>query len=145
MSQGGYPELVFPAGYQAECLHGPHRIQAAKELWLDWWTVDLYLAGSLILSVNYNDFVFLSAFLSTELTSLYSSLSSRTYVRSFYTLISLLTIYFTRPEPIQVYAEDVYAVYVQPEEDEVEGHRSQTQDCAGVGEERFGGCNAQLL
>ena len=50
--QGGYPELVFPAGYQVECLHGRHRIQAAKELGLDWWTVDLYLAGKLILSVE---------------------------------------------------------------------------------------------
>lgn len=45
-----YPELVFPAGYQVECLHGRHRIQAAKELGLDWWTVDLYLAGRLVLS-----------------------------------------------------------------------------------------------
>ena len=50
--QGGYPELVFPAGYQVECLHGRHRIQAAKELGLDWWTVDLYLAGRLVLSVD---------------------------------------------------------------------------------------------
>ena len=47
--QGGYPELVFPAGYRVECLHGRHRIQAAKELRLEWWTVDLYLAGRLIL------------------------------------------------------------------------------------------------
>jgi hypothetical protein len=53
--QGGYPELVFPAGYQVECLHGRHRIQAAKELGLEWWTVDLYLAGGLILSVDNND------------------------------------------------------------------------------------------
>ena len=50
--QLGYPELVFPAGYQVECLHGRHRIQAAKELGLEWWTVDLYLAGRLILSVD---------------------------------------------------------------------------------------------
>jgi len=54
-AQGGYPELVFPAGYQVECLHGRHRIQAAKELGLEWWTVDLYLAGGLILSVDNND------------------------------------------------------------------------------------------
>ena len=44
-SSGGYPELVFPAGYQLECLHGQDRIQAAKELRLEWWAVDLYLAG----------------------------------------------------------------------------------------------------
>lgn len=44
----GYPELVFPAGYQLECLHGRHRIQAGKEVLScgdKWWTVDLYLAG----------------------------------------------------------------------------------------------------
>ncbi len=40
-SPGGYPELVFPAGYQLECLHGQDRIQAAKELRLGWWAVDL--------------------------------------------------------------------------------------------------------
>ena len=45
---GGYPELVFPAGYRVDCLHGRHRIQAAKELDLEWWMVDLYLAGMLI-------------------------------------------------------------------------------------------------
>lgn len=45
---GGYPELVFPAGYRVDCLHGRHRIQAAKELDLEWWMVDLYLAGILI-------------------------------------------------------------------------------------------------
>lgn len=46
----GYPELVFPTGYQLECLHGRHRIQAAKEvlpLREKWWTVDLYLAGKM--------------------------------------------------------------------------------------------------
>jgi len=46
--QGGYPELNFPTGYQLECLHGRHRIQAAKEVLPcgdKWWTVDLYLAG----------------------------------------------------------------------------------------------------
>ncbi len=30
--ESGYPELVFPAGYQLECLHGRHRIQAGKEV-----------------------------------------------------------------------------------------------------------------
>jgi len=53
--RGGNPELVFPAGYQVECLHGRHRIQAAKELGLEWWTVDLYLAGRLVLSVDNNN------------------------------------------------------------------------------------------
>jgi Protein of unknown function (DUF3723) len=46
--QDGYPELVFPAGYRLECLHGRQRIQAAKRALLlgdKWWTVDLYLAG----------------------------------------------------------------------------------------------------
>jgi hypothetical protein len=44
----GYPELVFPAGYQLECLHGRHRIQAGREFLSPsnkWWAVDLYLAG----------------------------------------------------------------------------------------------------
>ena len=43
-----YPELVFPGGYQLECLHGRHRIQAGREFLLPrdkWWAVDLYLAG----------------------------------------------------------------------------------------------------
>lgn len=53
--QGGYPKLVFPAGYQVERLHRRHRIQTAKELRLDWWTVDLYLAGRLVLSVANTD------------------------------------------------------------------------------------------
>jgi len=42
------PELGFWPGYQLECLHGRHRIQAAKQALLPpdkWWTVDLYLAG----------------------------------------------------------------------------------------------------
>lgn len=47
-SSDGYPELVFPAGYWLECLHRQDRIQAAKELRLEWWTVDLYLAGMVI-------------------------------------------------------------------------------------------------
>ena len=46
--RGEYVELVFPADYRLECLHGRHRIQAAKEsLWSEnrWWTVDLYHQG----------------------------------------------------------------------------------------------------
>lgn len=43
-----YPELVFPNGYQPECLHGQNRIQLGKEFLPardKWWTVDLYLIG----------------------------------------------------------------------------------------------------
>jgi hypothetical protein len=43
-----YPELKFPAGYQLECLHGRHRVQAGRETLPPrdkWWTVDLYLKG----------------------------------------------------------------------------------------------------
>ncbi|KAL9132054.1 MAG: hypothetical protein Q9217_000182 [Psora testacea] len=46
-SQHEFPELDFWAGYQLECLHGRHRIQAAKQALSPpnkWWTVDLYLA-----------------------------------------------------------------------------------------------------
>ena len=42
------PTLKFPALYQLTCLHGRHRIQAARETLPPsdaWWTVDLYLAG----------------------------------------------------------------------------------------------------
>lgn len=53
-SPGGYPELVFPAGYQLECLHGQDRIQAAKELRLEWWAVDLYIAGIAVVILCYN-------------------------------------------------------------------------------------------
>ncbi|CZT41140.1 uncharacterized protein RSE6_00835 [Rhynchosporium secalis] len=41
----GCPELIFPQGFQLECLHGQHRVQAAREFLLPtdkWWTVDLY-------------------------------------------------------------------------------------------------------
>ncbi len=50
LASAEYPELVFPAGYQLECLHGQDRIQAAKELRLGWWTVDLYLEGTFSLN-----------------------------------------------------------------------------------------------
>lgn len=42
------PELRFPARHRLTCLHGHHRIQAARETLPPtdaWWTVDLYLAG----------------------------------------------------------------------------------------------------
>ena len=48
-----YPELKFPAGYQLECLHGRHYVQAGREtlpLRDKWWTVDLYLKGMSILN-----------------------------------------------------------------------------------------------
>ncbi|KAH8765626.1 hypothetical protein BGZ57DRAFT_533732 [Hyaloscypha finlandica] len=41
----GCPKLSFPAGFKLRCLHGQHRIQAAREFLLPhdkWWTVDLY-------------------------------------------------------------------------------------------------------
>ena len=47
-------------------------------------------------------------------------------------------------EPFQVRAEDVEAIDVQPEEDEMESRRPNTQDGAGVGKERSGGRDAQL-
>ena len=46
-SQNEFPELSFWTGYQLECLHGKHRIQAAKQALSPsdmWWTVDLYRA-----------------------------------------------------------------------------------------------------
>jgi hypothetical protein len=42
------PVLKFAAGYLLTCLHGRHRIEAAREVLPStdaWWTVDLYLAG----------------------------------------------------------------------------------------------------
>jgi hypothetical protein len=42
------PVLRFPPRYRLTCLHGRHRIQAARETLppIDaWWTVDLYLTG----------------------------------------------------------------------------------------------------
>jgi hypothetical protein len=42
------PVLIFPAHHRLTCLHGRHRIQAARETLPPtdaWWTVDLYLAG----------------------------------------------------------------------------------------------------
>ena len=42
------PALRLPARHQLTCLHGRHRIQAARETLPPteaWWTVDLYLAG----------------------------------------------------------------------------------------------------
>lgn len=42
------PTLRFPSGFQLECLHGQHRIQAAREFLPPndkWWTVDLYTSS----------------------------------------------------------------------------------------------------
>ena len=47
-AQHEFPELSFWLGYQLECLHERHRIQAAKQTLLPsdkWWAVDLYLAS----------------------------------------------------------------------------------------------------
>jgi hypothetical protein len=45
------PELKIALNCSLECLHGRHRLQAAKEILPPkdkWWTVDLYLAGMYI-------------------------------------------------------------------------------------------------
>jgi hypothetical protein len=45
------PKLDFPQGFQLRCLHGLHRIQAAREFLFPpdrWWTVDLYTTGKSI-------------------------------------------------------------------------------------------------
>ena len=42
------PELFFPSGFTLTCLHGQHRIAAAREFLLpgdQWWIVDLYVSG----------------------------------------------------------------------------------------------------
>lgn len=47
-NQSCYPTLRFPSGFQLECLHGQHRIQAAREFLPPadkWWTVDLYTSS----------------------------------------------------------------------------------------------------
>ena len=44
------PTLELPAGVQLTCLHGKHRIAAAKAFLLpgdNWWTVDLYSGSEL--------------------------------------------------------------------------------------------------
>jgi hypothetical protein len=49
--QNRYPELILPGGHRLECLHGRHRIQAGREFLSPsekWWTVDLYLAGTIM-------------------------------------------------------------------------------------------------
>lgn len=42
-------KLELPPGYMLECLHGQHRILAARQILEpakeEWWTVDLYLSG----------------------------------------------------------------------------------------------------
>ena len=43
------PILKFPMDYLMTCLHGQHRIQAAREVLKagdQWWTLDLYVDGS---------------------------------------------------------------------------------------------------
>ena len=48
-SNGNYPDLTFWPAFKLECLHGRHRIEAAKLALLPsdrWWTVDLYHAGT---------------------------------------------------------------------------------------------------
>ena len=48
----GYPELKLPPSYRLTCLHGQHRIQAAREVLAQrnaWWAVDLYVTGRAVL------------------------------------------------------------------------------------------------
>lgn len=50
-SQGDPPRLTFPEGFRLQCLHGKHRIEAAKlSACLQgqdrWWTVMLYSEGT---------------------------------------------------------------------------------------------------
>ena len=43
-----YAHLAFPKGFQLECIHGRHRIQAGREILSPkdkWWAVDIYLSG----------------------------------------------------------------------------------------------------
>ncbi|RYN74723.1 hypothetical protein AA0120_g12233 [Alternaria tenuissima] len=49
-SQGNAPRLTFPEGFRLNCLHGKHRIEAAKRSAClqgqdRWWTVTLYSEG----------------------------------------------------------------------------------------------------
>jgi hypothetical protein len=47
-AQDAPPKLTLPPGYMLECLHGQHRILAARETLEpqeEWWAVDLYLSG----------------------------------------------------------------------------------------------------
>jgi hypothetical protein len=48
----GPPLLIFPPSHRVICLHGRHRIQAARETLPPtdaWWTVDFYLTGMNVL------------------------------------------------------------------------------------------------
>lgn len=45
------PELKFPPNYHLECLHGRHRIEAARKVLTpksNWWIVSLYLKGMIL-------------------------------------------------------------------------------------------------
>ena len=77
--QHNIPELIFWSDYQLECLHGRHRIQAAKQVLSSsnrWWTVDLYLAGMIKFSLSQhllNESLDISNELKTTLTEEYAS------------------------------------------------------------------------
>lgn len=52
--QENLPRLKFPPNFRLQCLHGKHRIQAAKESARlkgeeKWWTVTFYLEGMIYL------------------------------------------------------------------------------------------------
>lgn len=55
--QGSPPSLEFPENFTLECLHGKHRIAAAKDILLPgnkWWIVDLYSDGLSKLICNFS-------------------------------------------------------------------------------------------
>lgn len=61
---GDFPMLKFPRNFKLTCLHGRHRIQAARETLPPtdaWWTVDLYLTG---MTTSYRQKMVLTSFLS---------------------------------------------------------------------------------
>jgi len=45
---GEFPDLTFWPDFKLDCLHGRHRLEAARSALVSsdrWWTVDLYRAG----------------------------------------------------------------------------------------------------
>ena len=85
MGRSRDPRCVF-GQYRYRCEEGKREKRGRERGHWDPQPFQVTIKMALLLSS-----VFLSAFLSTQLTSLYLSLSSRTHVRSFNTLTSLLT------------------------------------------------------
>lgn len=53
-----FPELKF-AGVQLDCLHGKHRVQAARRMLppFRWWIVDIYLDSQLSRKISTNEYM----------------------------------------------------------------------------------------